>query len=179
MAFGPNSNNPRERRAYAHTMIKKYKDGEASIEAAFDAAASGANSGKKGIDSHFGRAVGNLIIDSYSLNYDRERIVVSALSPRLAEQVEQLKESGVIFSYSPDLYLTKPGLNKDDLALGKALKNPLEAGFSVLQVADNDWRLNEVNPMVYVEESQTGQSINYQGVPFNPSDLDKGIYARI
>ncbi|MEO5948887.1 MAG: hypothetical protein ABIP74_00605 [Candidatus Saccharimonas sp.] len=52
MAFGPNSNNPRERRSYAHTMISQLHDGEASFDQARDAidAASGT---RKGHESDF------------------------------------------------------------------------------------------------------------------------------
>jgi hypothetical protein len=61
MAFGPNSNNPRERRAYAHAKLVQLKHGEASYAETY-AAIEAASQNRKGRTSGFKESLGNTAV---------------------------------------------------------------------------------------------------------------------
>ena len=61
MAFGPNSNNPRERRAYAHAKLVQLRHGQASYTDTY-AAIEAASQNRKGRTSGFKESLGNTAV---------------------------------------------------------------------------------------------------------------------
>src|SRR3989344_3933377 len=127
-SFGPDSSNPRLRRAFAHTKIVEYKLGTASYEEAFSAAYK-ASQNRKGAGSNFGTALGGVVVDAYALRFDNDTVVVSGLSPRTQMEVETEKASGNAFGYALDAFMSRPNVNNVP-KLGSVIKNPIKEGYS-------------------------------------------------
>lgn len=99
--FGPESTNPRNRRAFAHAKVSQYKSGEATYGEAFEAAHK-ASTTRKGEASGFGRALGGVMVDAYAQRYDNDTVVVSGLSPVKQDEVVAKEAAGRPYGYSPD-----------------------------------------------------------------------------
>lgn len=77
MAFGPESNNPRERRAYAHAKLSQLKQGEATYEEAFEAVKA-ASHNRKGQASGFAESLGKtavVLVDWGATGFQRPGII--------------------------------------------------------------------------------------------------------
>jgi hypothetical protein len=95
MTFGPNSNNPRELRAYAHASIASFKSGKTSYKQAFEAVQSGRLT-RKGEASGLPRALGNcavLLIDFTSTRGSSFEFSGTLLPPHLAAEVASYERS--------------------------------------------------------------------------------------
>jgi hypothetical protein len=89
MTFGPNSGNPRERRAFAHATIENFKAGKAPYDQAFEAVLA-AREGRKGKASSFPQALGNcavLLVDNTSGREDGFEFGGTLFPPHLAAEV--------------------------------------------------------------------------------------------
>lgn len=77
MAFSPNSNNPRERRAFAHTKLSQLKQGKATYEEA-SGAVRAASHNRKGQASGFAESLGKIavvLVDWSCTSFQRPGIV--------------------------------------------------------------------------------------------------------
>lgn len=77
MAFGPESSNPRERRAYAHAKLSQLKQGETTYEEAFDAVKTASHK-RKGQASGFAESLGKtavVLVDRGAIGFQRPGIV--------------------------------------------------------------------------------------------------------
>ena len=77
MAFGPNSTNPRERRAYAHTMLAQLKQGEVRYGEALEAV-DAASQTRKGKESGLAQSLGNtavVLVDWGATSFERPGII--------------------------------------------------------------------------------------------------------
>lgn len=128
--FGPNSTNPRQRRAFAHAKIKRFKDGEASYGEAFEAAHA-ASSGSKGERSNFGRSLGSVVVDAYAQRFDNDTVVVSGLSLPKQQEVADKEAGGRPYSYSPDAYMVRPDAHNTPELKG-IIEDPIVEGFAPL-----------------------------------------------
>ena len=130
--FGPDSTNPRLRRAFAHAKIAQYQHGEVTYEEAFDAAQS-ASQNRKGRESGFGRALGNVLVDAYAQRFDNDTVVVSGLSPAKQSEVAAKKAAGTLYSYRPDVYLVRPNANNEPRLKG-TIADPIREGYTPLRL---------------------------------------------
>ncbi|MCL5113049.1 MAG: hypothetical protein M1554_01035 [Patescibacteria group bacterium] len=126
--FSHESTNPRQRRAYAHSVISKYKEGRATYAEAFEAAYKGSQTGDKGRNSNFGRAIGGVLVDAYAQRYDNDTVVVSGLSPAKQEEVSTKHATGELHAYSPDAYMVRPGAQNTPNLKG-IIHDPIAEGF--------------------------------------------------
>ncbi len=128
--FGPESTNPRNRRAFAHAKISQYKSGEATYGEAFEAAHK-ASPTRKGEVSGFGRALGGVMVDAYAQRYDNDTVVVSGLSPAKQDEVAAKEAAGRPYGYSPDAYMVRPDAENTPVFKGTIL-DPIAEGFTPL-----------------------------------------------
>jgi|GEM_PF-3201251 len=128
--FGPESTNPRQRRAYAHAVINQYKAGEATYAEAFEAAYAGSQAGAKGRDSHFGRAVGGVVISAFTQDFVNDTVIAGVLSPKSQDEIAAQREASGAPSYAPDVLIARPDANNIfDLKLNGAIQDPIAEGF--------------------------------------------------
>jgi len=132
--FGPESTNPRDRRAFAHAMIKRFNDGEATYREAFEAAHAACN-GRKGERSEFGKPLGKVVVVACAQVYVDDTVtgVVSGLSQRKQEEVAIKKAGGVPYGYSPDAYMVRPDANNTPDLNGTTIVDPIAEGYSPLK----------------------------------------------
>jgi len=130
-SFGPNSNNPRLRRAFAHAMISKHKKGDATYAEAFEAAYNASHT-SKGSKSGLGQAVGGVVIDAFSQNHVKDTVTVSGLSPAKQNEIAAKKATGKAFGYSPDVYMIRPDA-QDTPKLKGVIQDPIAEGFQPLK----------------------------------------------
>jgi hypothetical protein len=125
--FNPESTNPRSRRAFAHAKISQYKLGNATYGEAFEAAID-ASQTSKGQASNFGRALGGVIVDAYTQNFDNNTVVVFGLSPARQAEVAEKVAIGEPFSYRPDIKMLRPDANSQP-RLMEVIHDPIAEGF--------------------------------------------------
>jgi hypothetical protein len=125
--FNSESSNPRDRRAFAHAKISQFKQGEATYGEAFEAAHK-ASHARKGEQSSFGRALGNVVVDAYAQDFDSDTVVVSGLSVPKQAEIAANEAS----SYSPDAYMVRPDAQNAPRLKG-VIHDPLAEGFAPLQ----------------------------------------------
>ena len=129
--FGPEATNPRTRRAYAHAVLARYKNGEASYNEAFEAAYK-ASQTRKGEAANLGKTLGGVVTKAYCRNFENDTVVISGLSPRGRVELAAKEAAGPPYSFSPDAYLVRPDANNVPSA-AMIIQDPIAEGFRPLR----------------------------------------------
>ena len=170
MPFGPESTNPRERRAYAHAIIKKFHDGTATYADAYSASQS-ANQTVKGERSGFDAAIGPIFIEGVCFDYANDRTVLSGISRGLKKTIDALDRGAHIYSVQMNAHLERPGTTKDEQVEPGQVVDPLELGFSPMTLNPNH-RLRPYNPVVSEPTHTNNNGVTfYEATPVRPDHL--------